>query len=99
MKYLQKIKDNWAILTGVVTIIVSLFMFGHNLLNQYDKLLETTETTQQMALKSVIWNDAIPDVERESACDVYLANGWNSYTKKECEKILERAEENGSFDY
>ena len=46
-----------------------------------------------MSLKSVIWNDNIPLGERTTACDTYLNAGYNSLTKKHCEKILKESEE------
>ena len=64
-------------------------MFAHNSINKYDEMLDTLKTTQQMSLKSVIWNDSIPTTERATACDIYLNAGYNSMTKKECQKILE----------
>lgn len=99
MEYLKKIKEKWAILSGVFVIICSIFMFSHNLLNSIEDLKDTINTTKQMALKSVIWNEFIPDAERANVCDIYIGAGYNSMTKKECEIIIKRAEEKGSFSY
>ena len=65
--------------------------------HQNDELVAIVKTTQQMALKSVIWNDEIPLTERASACDVYLSAGYNSMTKKECEVIIDKASDQGVF--
>lgn len=89
---LEKINKNWKTITVALAAVFAIFMFGHNLLNSYEELIATNKMTLQMALKSIIWNDNIPDVERESACDTYLKNGWNSYTKKECQIILDKSD-------
>lgn len=89
MEQLKKIKDNYILVVFLFGLIFSGFMFAHNTLNKYDELLNKLNTTQQMSLKSVIWNESIPKVERAAACDVYLGAGYNSMTKKECQDILE----------
>ena len=96
---LKKYKELYTVLAFFVGIIASIFIFFHSKLNEMDDILKTLKTTQQMSLKSVIWNDNIALVERASACDVYLNAGYNSMTKKECQVIIERAEEEGSFSY
>ncbi len=99
MEKLKKIKEYWTLLVFLIGVICSIFLFMHNVLNKYDEILNTIKTTQQMALKSVIWNDNIPGTERVSACDVYLAAGYNSYTKQECEIILKKGTQSGAFSY
>lgn len=99
MEKLKKLKEYWIIIAFFIGIISSLFLFMHNVLNKYDEILTTIQTTQQMALKSVIWNNEIPTAERASACDVYLNAGYNSLTKKECETILNKGTEEGIFSY
>ena len=89
-QFLKKLKEEYLVLTFFLSLIISGFFFSHNSLNKYNDILETVKTTQQMSLKSVIWNESIPIGERASACDVYLNAGYNSMTKKECEMILER---------
>lgn len=96
---LKKYKEIYGLLAFFVGLIITCFIFFHSKLNEMDDILKTLKTTQQMSLKSVIWNDNIPLVERASACDVYLSAGYNSMTKKECQVIIERAEEQGSFSY
>ncbi len=92
MEGLKRIKDSYLLVTFFAGLVVSGFMFAHNTLNKYDELLNKLNTTQQMSLKSVIWNESIPKGERAAACDVYLGAGYNSMTKKECQKILESEE-------
>lgn len=92
MEKLKKYKELYLIIAFFVGLIVSLFMFFHNTINKYDDILDTLKTTQQMSLKSVIWNDNIPLGERTSACDVYLNSGYNSLTKKHCEVLVNEYE-------
>lgn len=99
MEKIKKYYEHWKLIVAILTSIVTLFIFSHNLLNSIDNLNKTTKTTQQMALKSVIWNEEIPLTERASACDVYLAAGYNSMTKKECETIIQKGAESGIFSY
>lgn len=88
MEILKKFKEKYLLITFVIGLFISLFMALHNTLNKYDDILDTLKTTKQMSLKSVIWNDSIPVGERTSACDVYLGAGYNSLTKKHCEKLV-----------
>ena len=92
LKVLELFKRYWVAVVFVVGLFGTAFAFLHNNLNKYDELLETVKTTQQMSLKSVIWNQEIPLAERTSACDVYLNAGYNSLTKKLCEKIINESE-------
>lgn len=89
---LEQFKRYWVAIAFIVGLFGTAFAFLHNNLNKYDELLENMRTTQQMSLKSVIWNQDIPVAERTSACDVYLSEGYNSLTKKLCEKILDESE-------
>lgn len=84
---------------GILIAIITATWFVSTKYNDFnkqsDELVELVKTTQQMALKSVIWNGEIPLTERASACDVYLAAGYNSMTKRECEVIIDKASQNG----
>lgn len=97
MKIIEKLKNWWWLLTIIITIIGCIWSMSWKFMKQNEELLETLKTTQQMALKSVIWNEHIPLDERASACDVYLDAGYNSFTKKECEIILDEGAEEGTF--
>lgn len=88
MEILKKIKENWKILSGFILSIWAVFSFYQTYLDNNKEISNTLKTTQQMSLKSVIWNDNIPLGERVSACDTYLSAGYNSLTKKHCEKLV-----------
>lgn len=102
MEKLKKINEYWKHITGFIAIIVFIWgIFGYmqGLKNDNKEILDTLQTTQQMALKSVIWNDEIPLTERASACDVYLDAGYNSLTKRECQEVIEKGAKEGIFSY
>lgn len=96
---LKKLKDSYVVIAFFLGLLISGIVGLWNMFNQYqdikddyEELIKTTKTTQQMSLKSIIWNDNIPEIESISACDVYLAAGYNSATKKHCETIIERSD-------
>lgn len=97
MELIKKLKEYWWLLTIVCTIIGGIWSICWGFMKKNEEILDSIKTTQQMSLKSVIWNDEIPIAERASACDVYLSNGYNSLTKKECEVIIEKGVEQGIF--
>lgn len=96
---LEKYKKIITVISFFIGGFCSAFLILHGFLNKFDETLATLKTTQQMALKSVIWNEEIPLGERASACDTYLSAGYNSLTKKECEVIIEKGAQEGIFSY
>ncbi len=92
MEKLKKGKELYLLIAFFVGLIWAAFSFYQKYLDNNKEILETLKTTQQMSLKSVIWNDNIPLGERTTACDTYLKAGYNSLTKKHCEKILKESE-------
>lgn len=70
----------------LVAIIVGLWsIFGI-----YYKFNENLKVIQKSTLRNTIWNENIPMHDRLESCDNYLALGYNSETKKFCNKLLER---------
>ena len=100
MEILKKINEYWKQITGIVAILVAIwgvFSFLQGLRDDNKKILSELQTTKQMALKSVIWNDEIPITDQTSACDIYITSGYNSMTKKRCEIIIEEGAKHGIF--
>ena len=93
MESIKKLKEHWKFISSFFIATWAVFGFYQKFLDNNEEILETLKTTQQMSLKSVIWNDNIPLGERTTACDAYLKAGYNSLTKKHCEKILKESEE------
>ena len=85
---MKKYKEKYLLIMFFIGILWSIFSFYQTYKDNNEELKNTLKTTQQMSLKSVIWNDNSPLGERTSACDLYLSNSYNSLTKKHCEMIL-----------
>lgn len=92
MEKLKKAKEFYLLLVFFISLIWGLFKLYQAYLDTNEEILDRLNTTQQMSLKSVIWNDNIPLGERMTVCDTYLGQGYNSLTKKHCEKILKESE-------
>ena len=87
MKRLDKYNSIITLLTGLATVLVSLWIvFGylHNQSAIMDKILQNT-------LKNTITNENLTVEERLGACDVYIEQGFNSATKLKCERLYESA--------
>lgn len=84
MEWLKKYKE----LIQIILVIISFSTFLWGMFTLYEKVIDTMKKTQQMALKSIIWNDNVPLQERIKACDDYIELGFNSYTKEYCRNIL-----------
>ncbi len=81
----EKIKPYTILIGWVITILGSLWMiFG-----VYDRLNDNLKVIQKSTLRNTIWNENIPMHDRLESCDNYLALGYNSETKKYCNKLLE----------
>ena len=84
-EFVEKIKPYTILVGWVITILGSLWMiFG-----VYDRLNDNLKVIQKSTLRNTIWNENIPMHDRLESCDSYLALGYNSETKKYCNKLLE----------
>lgn len=84
-EFVEKIKPYTILIGWVITILGSLWMiFG-----VYDRLNDNLKVIQKSTLRNTIWNENIPMHDRLESCDNYLALGYNSETKKYCNKLLE----------
>lgn len=87
-KFMEKIKKYWGWVTLIATILVAIFGCFFKIFQYFDNQNEEMSKTIQMAEKSIIWNKEIPIIERAGVCDDYLERGYNSYTKRLCEKVI-----------
>ena len=90
-KKMKKIENYWkliGILVAIASAVVTCFSFGYRVLKEFDNQNKILEETAKIAQKSLIWNDRVPKVERAEVCDIYLSNGYDSYTKKLCENVI-----------
>ena len=83
-KTLDLLKNNWQWMTLLFTILGVGVASGIWINNQNIEMAETSKLAQQ----AIIWNKEIPVIQRAEVCDLYLAKGFDSYTKKLCEKVI-----------
>ena len=85
-EFVEKIKPYTILVGWVITILGSLWMiFG-----VYDRVNDNLKVIQKSTLRNTIWNGNRPMHDRLESCDSYLALGYNSETKKYCNKLLEK---------
>ena len=72
-------------LVAIVTILWNIF-------GMYYQFKDNLKIIQKSTLRNTIWNETIPMHDRLESCDSYLQLGYNSETKKYCNKLLERGE-------
>ena len=89
MKELTK-KMQLVILWGGWLLAFVLFLWG--VFGKYTKFEDDLKIIQKSTLRNTIWNETIPMHDRLESCDSYLKLGYNSETKKYCNKLLERGE-------
>lgn len=75
-------KELITIIVGFITVIVA----GYTFLTSINTRLEAIEKT---TLRTMIWSQGIPRKDKLDSCDEYITKGYNSETKKYCEKLLE----------
>ena len=80
---LETYKKGVTILIAVIGIIIGAYKIIENNNRQLSLIQKTT-------LRTMIWSESIPMHDRLEACDSYLGLGYNSETKKYCEKLLEK---------
>lgn len=80
---LDTYKKGITILVAVIGIIIGAYKVIENNNKQLSLIQKTT-------LRTMIWTEDIPMHDRLEACDSYLNLGYNSETKRYCEKLLEK---------
>lgn len=72
-------------LVAIVTILWNIF-------GEFTRFENNLKVIQKSTLRNTIWNETIPMHDRLESCDSYLKLGYNSETKKYCNRLLERGE-------
>lgn len=80
---LETYKKGLMILVGIISVIITVYKVIENNNKQLSLIQKTT-------LRTMIWTEDIPMHDRLEACDSYLNLGYNSETKRYCEKLLEK---------
>ncbi len=87
-KIVEKIKG-WQFLLGLVVAFIGFLWAVFGYVYSFN---ENIKVIQKSTLRNTIWNDNIPMHDRLESCDSYLKLGYNSETKKFCNKLLERSD-------
>ena len=86
---LKMTKELITIIVGFIVVIIT----GYTFLTSINTRLEAIEKT---TLRTTIWSEGIPRKDKLESCDEYVKKGYNSETKKYCEKLLEKEFESAS---
>lgn len=73
---------------SILGIIVAVIVF-------YLNTITTLNTIQKTTLRTMIWSEGIPMRDKLESCDTYLKLGYNSETKRYCEKLIEKEFKDG----
>lgn len=83
LEKLKLTKEIITIIIGFIGAIITCYSFYISNKNELELIKKTT-------LRTMIWSDGVPLNDKLEACDNYLKSGYNSETKKYCEKLLEK---------
>lgn len=83
--FLDKLKMTKELLTIIIGFI-GIIIAGYTFLNSINTRLGAIEKT---TLRTTIWSKGMPIKDKLDSCDEYVKKGYNSETKKYCEKLLE----------
>lgn len=83
---LEKLKITKEIITIIIGFIAAIITCYSFYTSNRDELVLIKKTT----LRTMIWSEGVPMQDKLEACDNYVEAGYNSETKKYCEKLLEK---------
>lgn len=83
LEKLKITKEIITIIVGFIAAIITCYSF-------YSKNEQQLQLIQKTTLRTMIWSEGIPLKDKLEACDSYISFGYNSETKKYCEKLLEK---------
>lgn len=86
---MKEILDKLKITKEIITIIIGFIGAIITCYSFYNANRNELEFIKKTTLRTMIWSESIPFKDRLEACDNYIKAGYNSETKKYCEKILE----------
>ena len=84
--FLDKLKMTKELLT-IIVFFIGIIITGYAFLMSINTRLSAIEKT---TLRTMIWSYGIPRKDKLDSCDEYITKGYNSETKKYCEKLLEQ---------
>lgn len=96
--FIKKLKDYKFIFSILSSFFIGLVVGLWTIFNLYIEFTHKLEVIQKSTLRNTIWNENIPMHDRIESCDSYIASNYNSETKKYCNKLLERDDENEYYN-
>lgn len=92
MKEINKLTKKVQLLLMWGGWIVAIVTILWNIFGEFTRFENNLKVIQKATLRNTIWNIHVPLHDRLESCDNYLELGYNSETKKYCEKLLEEVE-------
>lgn len=89
---MNKIVNNFKPYITFFSWIISVVAFLFMLFGIYYKVTEDLKEIQKTTFRNTIWNNNVPLHDRLETCDIYIALGYNSETKKYCTYLLDTEE-------
>ena len=86
-KTLEILKTNWQ----WITLLVAILGVGIKIGTWFHEQNKEMDELKKSSWQALIYSDA-PLVQRAESCDNYLENGFDSYTKDYCNRLLEKVE-------
>lgn len=80
---LKLTKEIITIIIGFIGAVITCYSF-------YRSNQESLKLIQKTTLRTMIWSEGIPLKDKLESCDSYINLGYNSETKKYCEKLIEK---------
>ena len=87
---MKELLEKWKITKEIITIIIGFIGAIITCYSFYLSNKNELELIKKTTLRTMIWSEGIPIQDKLEACDSYIKSGWNSETKKFCEKLLEK---------
>ena len=87
---MKKLVEKLKLGKELIVMVISLISVIITCYKMYDNFNRDLSLLQKTTLRTMIWSDGVPLHDKIEACDSYIKSGWNSETKKFCEKLLEK---------
>jgi Mn2+/Fe2+ NRAMP family transporter len=86
---MKELLDKLKITKEIITIIIGFVGAIITCYSFYRSNAESLKLIQKTTLRTMIWSKGVPLQDKLEACDSYLDKGYNSETRKYCEKLIE----------
>lgn len=87
---MKKVLDKLKMGKEIIVMVIAIITFIITCYKLYESNINQLELIQKTTLRTMIWSEDIPIHDRLEACDSYIELGYNSETKKYCERLLDK---------